>query len=415
LGSANQNPRFGPVLISEVMYHPPAPSTAALAIDPTLVETDLEFIEISNPTGAPLVLTDWRVRGGVDFDMPAGTQLAPGSSLLIVPFDPASPLNVTLLSAFKTQYGLTDSVKLIGGYVGQLSNGGDPISLQQPEAPLPDEPNIIPRVTADEIVYDDLAPWPTAADGTGASLQRTGSRTFGHAAGSWRAAAPTPGTFVTDEALPGDFNADGLTNAADMELLCDALQQGSANLLYDLNGDHQVNDLDRDRMVREILGTDYGDANLDGIFNSSDLIQVFQFGEYEDGVAGNSSWASGDFNCDGEFDTGDLLLAFQAGAYVAAAEPAAVAVQTMLAAVARADGGDVSRPSTDMTEKRVDAASAPLSRDASHSATRRVATESTRRTSLFAAHDEYFAHLAEMARQYQLTDRESNVLLSPLP
>jgi hypothetical protein len=62
----------------------------------------------------------------------------------------------------------------------------------------------------------------------------------------------------------------------------------------------------------------YGDANLDGIFNSSDLVQIFQRGQYEDGRTGNSGWAEGDWNCDGEFNSSDLVLAFQTGGYTAA-------------------------------------------------------------------------------------------------
>ena len=62
-----------------------------------------------------------------------------------------------------------------------------------------------------------------------------------------------------------------------------------------------------------------GDANRDGIFNSADLVQVFQRGEYEDQIAGNSSWEDGDWNGDGDFTTSDLVLAFQSGRYQAAA------------------------------------------------------------------------------------------------
>ena len=39
-------------------------------------------------------------------------------------------------------------------------------------------------------------------------------------------------------------------------------------------------------MIEGILGTTYGDANLDGVFNSQDLVAVFQVGEYEDDVLG---------------------------------------------------------------------------------------------------------------------------------
>lgn len=62
-----------------------------------------------------------------------------------------------------------------------------------------------------------------------------------------------------------------------------------------------------------------GDANGDGVFNSSDLTFVFQAGEYEDGVDGNSTFAEGDWNGDGDFDSRDFVLAFQVGNYVPAA------------------------------------------------------------------------------------------------
>ena len=64
-----------------------------------------------------------------------------------------------------------------------------------------------------------------------------------------------------------------------------------------------------------ILNARTGDANLDGRFDSSDLICVFQSGEFEDAIADNSNWTEGDWNCDGEFTTGDLVAAFQSGGY----------------------------------------------------------------------------------------------------
>jgi hypothetical protein len=62
-----------------------------------------------------------------------------------------------------------------------------------------------------------------------------------------------------------------------------------------------------------------GDSNQDGVFNSSDLILVFQAGEYEDAINGNSTFAEGDWNGDGDFNSSDLVLAFQRGNYVNAA------------------------------------------------------------------------------------------------
>jgi hypothetical protein len=60
-----------------------------------------------------------------------------------------------------------------------------------------------------------------------------------------------------------------------------------------------------------------GDSNHDGFFNTSDLVTVFAAGEFEDGIAGNSTWEEGDWNRDGDFDTSDLVYAFQWGGFEA--------------------------------------------------------------------------------------------------
>ncbi|MCA9212474.1 MAG: hypothetical protein KDB27_05385 [Planctomycetales bacterium] len=58
-----------------------------------------------------------------------------------------------------------------------------------------------------------------------------------------------------------------------------------------------------------------GDSNLDGAFDSGDLVRVFASGEYEDNVDGNSTWEDGDWNGDGDFDSSDLIVAFVGGYY----------------------------------------------------------------------------------------------------
>lgn len=71
-----------------------------------------------------------------------------------------------------------------------------------------------------------------------------------------------------------------------------------------------------------------GDSSLDGVFDSEDMLRVFQRGEYEDRFPNNSSWVSGDWNADNEFDSGDMLFAFQEGNYqksaIAIPEPTSV-------------------------------------------------------------------------------------------
>jgi hypothetical protein len=53
------------------------------------------------------------------------------------------------------------------------------------------------------------------------------------------------------------------------------------------------------------------------LFNSSDLVSVFQRGKYESNSP--ATWSDGDWNCDGAFGSGDLVAAFQRGWYEAAA------------------------------------------------------------------------------------------------
>jgi hypothetical protein len=69
-----------------------------------------------------------------------------------------------------------------------------------------------------------------------------------------------------------------------------------------------------------------GDANLNGLFNSSDFVQVFQRGEYEDALPKNSIWSDGDWNNDQEFNSSDFVTAFQAGGYEAGPKAAVSSV-----------------------------------------------------------------------------------------
>ncbi len=75
--------------------------------------------------------------------------------------------------------------------------------------------------------------------------------------------------------------------------------------------------------VHNVLGTWIGDANLDGEFNSTDLVVVFTTGEYEDATAANSTWVTGDWNGDSEFDSSDFVVAFSDGGYEQGVRPAA--------------------------------------------------------------------------------------------
>ncbi len=101
-----------------------------------------------------------------------------------------------------------------------------------------------------------------------------------------------------------------------------AIEQG-ASVHADMDGDGDVDFDDRRLWVRDVQHTFFGDANLDGRFDSADFVQVFQAGEYEDQLSENSTWFTGDWNGDDEFDSADMVLAFQQGGYEQAAVGAA--------------------------------------------------------------------------------------------
>lgn len=159
--------------------------------------------------------------------------------------------------------------------------------------------------------FVDYVEFPAAADGVSFGrwpngvgvLQPMMSLSFG-------AANPGPAGGLT-----GDWNGDSIISADDIDQFCADLTMTPADPRTDLNADARHDEQDLLWFVQQMLQSTIGDSNLDGVFTSSDLVAIFQTGEYEDSVAGNSTWATGDWNCDGEFSSRDLVFAFQIGDY----------------------------------------------------------------------------------------------------
>ena len=193
-GLTNALPLVGPIVISEIMYHPGGQGTNA-AENP-----DLEFIELHNTaaTNAPLydpahATNRWHLANGIDFEFPANTVIPAGACLVVVPFDPVT--NTAAKSAFEARYGA--GIPMAGPYSGRLSNSGETVELLRPDspqtAPHPDA-GFVPYLLVERISFTDTNPWPAAADGLGYSLTRASISDFGNDPVNWTASAPTPGT-----------------------------------------------------------------------------------------------------------------------------------------------------------------------------------------------------------------------------
>jgi hypothetical protein len=123
----------------------------------------------------------------------------------------------------------------------------------------------------------------------------------------------------------GDYNLDGFVNEADINLQSAAMNEPSPDvMLYDENDDGVVDYDDRVIMLHDHVFTWVGDANLDGEFDSGDLVIVFDAGKYDMGEM--ATWSEGDWDGNMLFDSGDLVVAFADSGYDAGPRPAPVPV-----------------------------------------------------------------------------------------
>lgn len=125
--------------------------------------------------------------------------------------------------------------------------------------------------------------------------------------------------------ISGDYGLNGDLDVDDLDQQAAAMKNSNAALnIYDENDDGRVDELDRAIWVHEYAGTSFGDANLNGTFDSGDLVEVFASGKFETGEA--SRWSDGDWDGNGLFDSGDLVFAFQDGGYDQTAQVAVTPV-----------------------------------------------------------------------------------------
>ena len=122
--------------------------------------------------------------------------------------------------------------------------------------------------------------------------------------------------------IPGDFDGNGVLDIDDLDSLTTAIVTGSIDMRFDVDQSGIIDSQDQIRWVKDLKQTWFGDANLDLEFNSSDMVQVFQSGLYEN--IEYAGWSDGDWNGDGLFSSADLVTAFQDGGYEQGPREAAV-------------------------------------------------------------------------------------------
>jgi hypothetical protein len=145
------------LVVSEIMYHPPDATAAEAGAGFTNAD-DFEFLRLSNISASPVNLAGVALTDSVTFDFTSGSvpALNPGGSVLVVQNQ----------AAFQFRYGHAYDALITGVFVGNLNNGGERIVLTGPDGP---DAGALPDVFRD-FAYSDLPPWPTAADGEGASM-----------------------------------------------------------------------------------------------------------------------------------------------------------------------------------------------------------------------------------------------------
>lgn len=148
-GEANKRLYSPPVLISELMYH-------------DREGQGKEYLELFVVGDQPVDVSGWEFRG-VRFRFEEETILEPGRYYVVADDE----------ERLRESYQLPAG-SLLGEYGGSLSNGGERISLLDAW-----------DIVVETVRYGDEWPWPPAADGLGASLERRYWEAPYDEAGAW--------------------------------------------------------------------------------------------------------------------------------------------------------------------------------------------------------------------------------------
>lgn len=147
------------LIISKINYNP--------LVEADLDSSDFEFIELSNNSTSNIDLTGVYFGGlGLTYQFPPGSFLSSGSVLFLVNDS----------DSFVQRYGFEP----FGEFSRSLSNDGEDLILRDAYG------NII-----DQVIYNDVLPWPEDADGEGSFLKLVSLSLDNSLASSWIARTDT--------------------------------------------------------------------------------------------------------------------------------------------------------------------------------------------------------------------------------
>jgi len=129
-------PALAQVVITEINYNDPSAGGTG---------DSLEFVEIYNMGNGSIDMTSYMLRSGITFTFPS--TILPATSYLVIARN---------MNAVQNFYGITNVLQWDAGQ--NLSNAGEAIVLADADT-----------ITIDSVRYFNTTPWPTAANGTGAS------------------------------------------------------------------------------------------------------------------------------------------------------------------------------------------------------------------------------------------------------
>ncbi|MEM9545507.1 MAG: lamin tail domain-containing protein, partial [Bacteroidota bacterium] len=179
----------GQLTITEISYNPPESGTDSL-----------EYIELYNETEEEIDLTNYVISDNGDHTIAGGTIAANGYAILAI--NPGAIMTVLGVEAIE----IADIA---------LSNGGESISISNPNGLL-----------LDEVAFDDNPPWPTFEDGTdgsGATIELCDLESDNSDGSNWRAATNDLGVMVDGKAFLG-------TPAAENTVNCEIIVEVSSNI-----------------------------------------------------------------------------------------------------------------------------------------------------------------------------------------